>query len=238
MCENNLLGAFNNNVRNFVNLLPKIEGKVFIYASSSSVYGNIDVKEATEECNAYQPNNFYDLNKSEIDNYAKLFNNIDFYGLRFGTVNGSSPNLRTDIMINAMVNTAKEKGIIKVNNPGISRPILYVFDLCRAIDAILYKNNSQPGIYNLASFNSTVDKIATEVASHLKIPIEYQELPAYVISKTKLQSRAYDFSISSKKFETNFNFKFCHGCLDIVEDLVINWDKIQKGTRNSAVHYI
>jgi len=41
-------------------------------------------------------NNYYDLSKWVIDLYSNLAK-VEAYGLRFGTVCGASPNLRTDV---------------------------------------------------------------------------------------------------------------------------------------------
>ena len=237
MCEKNPIGSFNNNVRNFVNLLPLLEGKKLIYASSSSVYGNIDLKEATEDCLSYNPNNYYDLTKSEIDNYAKL-SGVEYYGLRFGTVNGPSPNLRTDIMINAMFETAKTQGKLKISNPGIYRPILSIMDLCKAIVKIIETKDNKYGTYNLASFNSTVDRIAGEVSNALNVPIEYIDSPAFTIEKGKLQSRAYDFSIDCSKFKNNFSFEFQGSIANIVDSLKESWGKCIHTKRNNQIHYL
>ena len=48
MCDDKF-GSWNNNVRNFANLLSKLNGTKFIYASSSSVYGNTTEEEIDEE---------------------------------------------------------------------------------------------------------------------------------------------------------------------------------------------
>lgn len=237
MCQDNMLSSFNNNVRNFINLLSKLESKKFIYASSSSVYGNIDKKNADEECNTYCPNNYYDLGKSEIDNYAKL-SGLEYYGLRFGTVNGFSKNLRTDIMINAMVYSAIENKKIIVSNPGISRPILFINDLFFAILEILFSEENHSGFYNLASFNATVDQIAGDVGAEMEVPIEHIESQPFSINKGKLQSKAYDFSIDSSKFENTYKFNFTGNTKKIVSNLMENWSLSRKTKRNNQIHYL
>ena len=200
MCQDNMVACFNNNVRNFVNLLGKLHFQKFIYASSSSVYGKVNILNASEECTSYIADNFYDLSKSQIDNYAKLNSDLEWYGLRFGTVNGFSPNLRTDIMINSMVESAVNNKKIIISNPKIGRPILGIYDLARAIIAILQNGDRQlSGIYNLCSFNSTVENIAAEVTKVYKVP---------VVETPNTAKTVYDFTIDSHKFESAFGFKF------------------------------
>jgi len=231
MCEDNLIGCFKNNVEYFVNLLTKIQNhQKFIYASSSSVYGNVNRNIVNENCEEYVAGSFYDLSKAEIDYYAKIFDKVNYYGLRFGTVNGYSPNLRTDIMINAMSNSALKNNCIKVFNPMVRRPILWLNDLCRAIETIILQGEySKRGVYNLASFNSTVDIIGrktAEIFNNVELQITDTEPSKEEIElNKKLHSKVYDFAISSDKFITNFDFQF-NGTINIIaEELKNNLSK-------------
>jgi nucleoside-diphosphate-sugar epimerase len=230
MCESNMIGCFRNNVQYFVELLSKIsKNQKFIYASSSSVYGNVNRNIVTEECQEYVAGSFYDLSKAEIDHYVKIFDEVNYYGLRFGTVNGFSPNTRNDVMINAMVSSAIANKEVKVFNPMIRRPILYINDLCRAVETIILEgNHSNRGLYNLASFNSTADIIGrktSEVFDDVKLSvIEREPTPEENINK-KLNSKVYDFAISSDKFISTFNFKFEGTIKDIAIELKENLNK-------------
>jgi nucleoside-diphosphate-sugar epimerase len=230
MCESNMIGCFRNNVQYFVELLSKIsKNQKFIYASSSSVYGNVNRNIVTEECEEYVAGSFYDLSKAEIDHYVKIFDEVNYYGLRFGTVNGFSPNTRNDVMINAMVSSAISNKEVKVFNPMIRRPILYINDLCRAVETIILEgNHSNRGLYNLASFNSTADIIGrktSEVFDDVKLSvIEREPTPEENINK-KLNSKVYDFAISSDKFISTFNFKFEGTIKDIAIELKENLNK-------------
>ena len=230
MCESNMIGCFRNNVQYFVELLSKIsKNQKFIYASSSSVYGNVNRNIVTEECQEYVAGSFYDLSKAEIDHYVKIFDEVNYYGLRFGTVNGFSPNTRNDVMINAMVSSAIANKEVKVFNPMIRRPILYINDLCRAVETIILEgNHSNRGLYNLASFNSTADIIGrktSEVFDDVKLSvIDREPTPEENINK-KLNSKVYDFAISSDKFISTFNFKFEGTIKDIAIELKENLNK-------------
>ena len=230
MCESNMIGCFRNNVQYFVELLSKIsQNQKFIYASSSSVYGNVNRNIVTEECEEYVAGSFYDLSKAEIDHYVKIFDKVSYYGLRFGTVNGFSPNTRNDVMINAMVSSAIVNKEIKVFNPMIRRPILYINDLCRAVETIMLEgNHSNRGLYNLASFNSTADIIGrktSEVFDDVKLSvIDREPTPEENINK-KLNSKVYDFAISSDKFVSTFNFKFEGTIKDTAIELKENLNK-------------
>lgn len=218
-----------NNVFNFVDLIKKLEKLTYppklLYASSSSVYGDSKEKMVKETDDKFVPNNYYDLSKHEIDLYAQVANknpNLEIYGLRFGTVNGWSKNLRSDIMINAMFASAGKTGEINLFNPQVHRPILGVEDLCRSVLAILDKGNkSMKGLYNLASFNSTSEEIARTTAHLLDAHVMMREpLPlGQCDMNSKLQSVAYDFSMDTTKFEQSFGFKFNDSIESIVNSL-------------------
>jgi len=220
MCEGNRYSSFNNNVRNFVSLLDKLNNKQkLIYASSSSVYGNTDSTIVDETYKIYEPNNYYDLTKQVCDVYASM-SGLNTYGLRFGTVNGWSPHLRADIMINSMVVSALQDGHVKLYVKDINRPILGLSDLTKAVNCIIESNKNYPGIYNLASFNSTSGEIAYKVGQEMKVPvIEYSDEKIEEVSNVKLQSKAYNFSIDTNKFESTFNFKFNETIESIVKEV-------------------
>tara|TARA_R110000765_G_scaffold242123_2_gene344776 strand:+ start:860 stop:1792 length:933 start_codon:yes stop_codon:yes gene_type:complete len=238
MCENNMLSTMRNNVLNFVELIEKITPEqTFIYASSSSVYG--DTKEAVvdEKHTHFEPNNFYDLSKYEIDAYAQL-SDKKYFGLRFGTVNGSSPNLRNDIMINAMTFNGLKNNKVFCFNPQIHRPILGIKDLCRAINTIVEKGTFENrGIYNVASFNSTAKEIAEKVASVIGVDLETIETLPETITNVKLQTNAYNFRIDSTKFINTFDFKFEEDVESIVSSILEDFDNINKENRSIAKSY-
>lgn len=202
-----LLNVIDNNVRNFAWLLEIInDNQKLIYASSSSIYG-FNNKETSEEFTNYNPITYYDLCKYIIDNIAKL-SNKHYYGLRFGSVNGFSDNLRTDIMINSMIYNGKLNNKFVIKNKNTYRPILGINDLCKVFLTIINNENKElSGIYNINSFNSSVIEIADKIKEITNINYELIED----------DNIFYDFKISSKKFISNFNFTF----KDTLETIII-----------------
>ena len=218
-CQKNPFNSLKNNVYNFIELCKKISVK-FIYMSSSSIYGDcgdLKIEESTDF--KFIPKSEYDLQKWLCDEYIQK-TDLEYYGLRLGTVCGWYTNLRTDTMINSMVYNGIRLNKIKINNPEIWRPILYTEDLLFAVLHIIrYGNFEKRGIYNLASFNMQVKDIGMQVSEILNIPLEIDYNP------TKL---SYSFSISSCKFMKTFNFKFIGNIKNIVQDLSNNPIKIPK----------
>jgi nucleoside-diphosphate-sugar epimerase len=237
MCEGPLLSAYDNNIRNFVKLASKLKPhQKFIYASSSSVYGNAGELIVDENYNGFTPHNHYDITKHVIDLYAPKFN-TQYYGLRFGTVNGYSPIVRSDVMINSMTYNAIKDREIKLYIKDILRPILGISDLSRAVKAIIDVDKDYRGIYNLASFNSTAEEIACGVSKITGVEVhEYESDPSNIVN-SKLQTKSYNFSIDCSKFKNTFNFEFRETIESITKELVDNFNNIIFTNRNQFKKY-
>lgn len=196
MCNEDKSGAFDNNVVNFVKLVEKLRpDQKFIYASSSCVY--LNSSEPAKEDWPLRPNDMLSFSKTTADNYLTAFNPCEYYALRFGSVNGWSPNLRTDLMINAMTMNAIKTNKVTVSNGDNYRPILGMLDLVRAVETIVEGKKDNRGIYNLASFNTKIRKAGQAV----------QKMFGCELVEEK-GSGSYDFTINCDKFKSAFNFVF------------------------------
>ena len=236
MSEGGLNSCFNNNVRNFIDLIEKLDKQKLIYASSSSVYGSVGGKTVNEKYFGFEPYNQYDISKHTADLYAQK-SDVEYYALRFGTVNGYSPFLRSDVMINAMVNSAINDGHIKLYIKDTMRPILGINDLCESIRYILASNEDKRGLYNLASFNKTAEQIAYEVANVMGVQVHEFEADPTQIKNTKSQTKAYNFSISTLKFRREFGFKFKDTVESLATELKDRWNDMKKTDRSEIIDY-
>lgn len=198
--------AFTNNVQSFARLVEQLDRQRLIFMSSSSIYSGLR-EEATEDAVLNRPEQYYDQTMIDRETCAAGAGK-HCYGLRLGTVCGASPNLRSDLMLNKMYLDATRDGVIHLANPDRWRPILAMTDLCRAIERIVERPQSPPGIYNVASFNSTIGQIAAEAARLLNAVV----VPA-------APSLAYDMRISTAKFRRSFDFTFEGTVESIVRDL-------------------
>ena len=235
MCDDRL-SSYYNNVRNFVELTNRLTPKQkFIYASSSSVYGNTNASEIAEDNVDFSPINYYDMTKLHIDHIAQL-SGLDYYGLRFGTVNGPAPHVRSDVMINAMTNTAMTKGEIHVFNADTKRSILGISDLVKAIEKIIDTKESYPGIYNLASFTSTSGEIAEAVGLVNEVPVINKDEPS-VITNEKLEKKTYNFGVTTQKFQDTFDFQFEATVESISQDMKDQYEDCTKTNRSQPIHY-
>jgi nucleoside-diphosphate-sugar epimerase len=213
-CVEYPFSSIDNNIKKFIDLVFKLrKDQCFIYASSASVYGNTYGEMCSEECDTTSVVNAYDFAKNTIDNIIK-FSNVNYYGLRFGTVCGYSKNIRNTV-INAMYNSAINNNEIFLCGREKSRGILGIKDLCRAVESII-KNPKYPGIYNLSSFNTNMNDIAKQVSLFTYKP---------VVSVDKLEDERsnspYNFKLDCSKFEDTFDFKFHETFKSILEALSV-----------------
>ena len=227
-CQGELPGPWLNNVTNFTDLLNKTTDQLIIYASSASVYGNSKPGERHRETNThFTPVNNYDVTKYALDQQATIANlrGKQVIGLRFGTVNGWAPNLRVDVMINSMYHSVQNDRGIQVMNRHISRAMLGIEDLCRAVLRCIQR--PVPGIYNLASFNSTVGEIADAVN---------RKLGAEIIDRGKT-ANAYDFALDTTFFEQTFDFTFIETPATIVDSLIESYEQSNPQWRDKYIIY-
>ncbi len=235
-CSDDLRSTFTNNVSNFINLLHLLKDQKLIYASSASVYGSSEYlsnEESHIDINSY---NNYDLSKKVIDMYAKL-SGKHIYGLRFGTVNGFSKKLRTDLVVNCMVTNAIKNNELYLYAKDSKRAILGLNDLNRAVERIIeYNNIDNKGIYNLCSFNTSIDSIASTISHLLNariIEINEDINEDINIDKNILNKTNYSFTIDNSKFKNKFNFNFTDDLEKLITEVANICDaEVEYCTRN------
>ncbi len=153
---------FDNNVITFFNILEAgriNECKKIIFASSSSVYGEVNNKPIKENI-LTNPIQFYATTKVCNEQMGKVYSkiyNMKIIGLRFFTVYG--PWGRPDMAYyNFATKILKEKKIDLYNNGQHKRDFTYIDDVTNSIYLILTKNpkknKSNYRIYNIANSNS------------------------------------------------------------------------------------
>lgn len=228
MCDGPVLSSWSNNVNNFIDLVNKLDKtQTLIYASSGSVYGSSNETSVEDIPLKFKPINNYDLTKYSLDVQAEKFirDGYSIVGLRFGTVNGWSPHIREELMINSMTKKALYDGEIVINNKTITRPILGINDISRAVKSIV--DNPVSGIYNLASFADTVQNISGYVSNMLNAKVE----------ETINVSGAYDFVMNTDKFKSTYDFEFSESIKSIVTEISDKFEKANFSNRNKFIRY-
>ena len=136
------------------------EDRPLVVYSSASVYGIAEG--ACAEDATVRPLSLYSELKVAIDRITAERPNV--LTLRNGTVHGPGPNMRGELLLNAMVASAMTTGeVVLATTPLTRRPIVDVRDLADLTVGLL--SRSVTGLYNVASANVSVGEAAAAVAA-------------------------------------------------------------------------
>lgn len=138
-----------------------------IYASSASVYSAAAEPppegSAEDSLVSIPQANAYDISKFAFD-YLAMHSLRNVYGLRMGTLAGYSPNLRPELVFNAMNLSATTDGVVRVQNGHCWRTLLLLDDLSRLVLSLVQGDHA-PGIYNAGSVSLRIGDLARCVAA-------------------------------------------------------------------------
>lgn len=193
------------NVEGLINLLEIAKDKKalkFIYASSSSVYGqNSNVPWSTSDKDL-QPISPYAASKIAGENYCKVYNklyNIPIVALRFFTVYG--PRQRPDLAIHKFFKKIDEGTAIDMYGDGSTRrDYTYVDDIILGIIGAIELDKKVYSVYNLG--NSETINLTTlihEIESQVGKKAIINQLPEQAGDVSQTYS-----SIESSKEDLNF----------------------------------
>lgn len=164
-CETDKRGAWLNNANDVAELVAKLSGQKFIFASTGSLYSRNG------------PSMVYDQTKEAAERLLDGYENLHI--CRFGTVAGVSSVMREDLILNGMTRDAARTGVVTVRNQGAWRPVLFLSDLCWFIDCILSGEQKQ-GRHDVASFNARIggwaDIVSKETGAKIR---EAPDTPTY-----------------------------------------------------------
>lgn len=183
--SNDPLGQFNTQITydinykgtvKLANSAKKMGVKKFIFISSQSLYGISKQDELLDEYKSKKnPITAYAKSKAMSEKYLSNIKSKKFevIFLRPSTVFGSSPRLRTDIILNNFLLNAHIKKKIIILSDGLPwRPVLHVKDLCNVIKNLIDKNykniNGKAFNIGLKGGNHRVIDLAIKVLKKLK----------------------------------------------------------------------
>ncbi|MCA3356758.1 MAG: NAD(P)-dependent oxidoreductase [Roseomonas sp.] len=174
-------GAIANNCLNLFSFAKKLPSRTkLIYASTASLYPLNDcLVPITENSLIRIPaQNAYDISKFAFDYLAEHFLER-FHGLRMGTVSGYSPNLRPELIFNAMNLSAVKTGMVRVKNAGAYRTILFLSDLWILVEYLI-RHDAPSGFYNAGSITASIGEFGQQIANAWGAAvIEEGESPTY-----------------------------------------------------------
>ena len=186
----------------------------FIFASSSSVYGDNTNTPYKEEDNTNNQLSIYAATKKcdEIISYAySKLNNINITGLRFFTVYG--PYGRPDMAYFSFTNKLINKEKIDVyNNGNLKRDFTYIDDIIEGIIRVINNTPKEKyNIYNLGNEHpyNLIDFINILVNELIKQNLLSNDfnLDDHIEYKCMQKGDVYETYSDTSKFYTDFNFK-------------------------------
>ena len=181
-----------NNVKAYVNLLEIFKKsrtlKLFIYASSSSVYGEVSTKKSISSKPQVNPISVYSASKLSMELISKVYNfqyNINLIGVRFFSVYG--PWGRPDMFYMKYLNSIKSNKPIKIFNFGNHhRSFTYIDDVILNLFKIInkFKNKKVCEVFNIGNQNSiflknfikVLEKITKKKAKKVYINLQLGDL--------------------------------------------------------------
>ncbi len=129
-------------------------------------------------------------------------------------MNGYSPRMRFDLIVNTMFKSALAEGRITVNNPSIWRPLIDVRDTASAFLRAVQAAPEISGVFNVAYDNYTVGQVAdlvkdaVEEAGGGKVSVEIKNVQDY-----------RNYKVTCEKARTLLGFKPKHDVDDTVRAL-------------------
>ncbi len=185
-------------------------GTPLIYPSTTSVYGTQEER-VDEDCqpSELKPQSPYAQSKLEGEKLLHEMgetNGLRFVTCRFGTIFGVSPGMRFHTAVNRFCWQSALKQPLTVWRTALHqvRPYLDLNDAIRSLVFIIENEMFDCSVYNVLTFNKTVDDILRSIRRHLPdIQIEYVD--------SKLMNQL-SFEVSHERFVSK-GFEFL-GCLD------------------------
>ena len=200
------------NISGFMNLIKAIKNKKiikFIYASSSSVYGD-SKKFPLKENDNLNPKNIYGLSKKineEIANLKQYNFKINFIGLRFFTIFGEWG--RPDMFMFKLFKAFFLKKTFYLNNYGNHiRDFTYIGDVKKIVEKLINKNISGHHIFNVCSNKpQNILKIVQKFTKYNKTKVEMISINKADVLKTHGNNHKIKKFIKYKIF-SNFDLFF------------------------------
>ena len=200
------------NISGFMNLIKAIKNKKikkFIYASSSSVYGN-SKKFPLKENDNLNPKNIYGLSKKineEIANLKQYNFKTNFIGLRFFTIFGEWG--RPDMFMFKLFKAFFLKKTFYLNNYGNHiRDFTYIGDVKKIVEKLINKKISGHHIFNVCSNKpQNILKIVQKFTKYNKTKVEMISINKADVLKTHGNNHKIKKFIKYKKF-SNFDLLF------------------------------
>tara|TARA_Y100000590_G_scaffold469837_1_gene660076 strand:+ start:499 stop:1467 length:969 start_codon:yes stop_codon:yes gene_type:complete len=172
------------NIKGFFNVLESLKfnpPEKFLFASSSSVYGDSKTFPLNEKQNL-EPKNVYALSKKNNEDLAKIYSTkykTNFLGLRFFTVFGEFG--RPDMFFFKLLYTAFNNKKLYLNNSGNHyRDFTYIKDVIKILEKLIFiKRNQKFQILNVCSSRPIYLKKFLDISEKYSKKLNIINVPAH-----------------------------------------------------------
>ena len=198
-----------NGFNNVIKLIKKYKVDKFIYASSSSIYGDVK-KFPINENYPLNPKSIYGISKKineEVGNYYSKIVKTQIIGLRFFTVYGEWG--RPDMFMLKLFQSFFKKSFFYLNNYGNhDRDFTYIGDVTNMINKIIKKKFKDHTIFNICSNRpKNILKILNKFNKDYPVKFKMIKKDKADVLKTHGDNKKIIKSISHIKF-SDFDRKF------------------------------
>tara|TARA_R110002020_G_scaffold78506_2_gene197409 strand:- start:5319 stop:6098 length:780 start_codon:yes stop_codon:yes gene_type:complete len=184
--------------KRLINNAEKSDAPLFIFPSSTSVYGKAkDVM--YEDDDNVNPQSPYARSKVSIENHLKKTTKLNYAILRFGTIFGTSIGMRFHTAINKFCYQAAfdKKLTVWKENFHQYRPYLGLEDATQAIEIILKNESPQRQVYNVLTDNFKLSDIIGFIQEVKDVNIDFVDTPllnqfSYYVNYDKMKDLGYD----------------------------------------------
>jgi len=215
---NNILGFFN-----IIDLSKSQKVKKFIYASSSSVYGNSKKKFSKETDNVNKPLQIYAASKVSNELIAHAYShlyNLSTTGIRFFTVYG--PWGRPDMAIYKFTKKILKNKKITLYNQGKNfRDFTYIDDVTKGIVKILKYKDKKKEKYKIVNIGNNKPVRTLKMLNSLEklIGKKSKKIMFKNINADTIRTGA-NINLLKEKYKVRVNTRITHGLKNFV-----NWYK-------------
>jgi len=183
--------------KEFINKVEKSKVKLFIFPSSTSVYGVSSLIVDEEDEKYLNPQSPYATSKIEIEKYLTT-KKMNYVVLRLGTIFGISKGMRFHTAINKFCYQAVMEQPLTIwkQNYNQKRPYLGLGDLNNALDIIIKNKKSWNKVYNVLTGNYTPKEILAIIKQITSIKIKFVNTPLlnqhnYEVSQEKIKKLGF-----------------------------------------------
>jgi nucleoside-diphosphate-sugar epimerase len=210
----------------------------FFFASSCSLYDGATSSaiDAHEEL-PIRPRGAYSKSKAHAEQALLALASDTFHPvlLRQGTVFGSSPRMRFDLVVNAMVKDALASGIVNVHGAGnVWRPLVGVDDLSAVYLAMLRVPSSELAgeTFNVLQGNYSLQQLADSV-----VECAAADGRSVAIEHTPTPGRARDYRCSASKLTDRLGLRPSTPPTAAIEQLMAEYGSMKAAELESSRYY-